>query len=163
MINKGFTLIELMIVVAIIAILAAIALPAYQDYTKRSRVSEALSLSNGAKTAIVEFYSTQNRWPRTNDESLVMDAANITGKGVQQVLVDNGVIKITTTDRITPNGELWLTPIGDGSDIDAATPGVALPEDEGANIDAGSVQWLCSHNANLQNRWVPTECRRDNP
>ena len=61
--QKGFTLIELMIVVAIIAILAAIALPAYQDYTIRGQVSEGLSLSSGARTAVAEFYSNRGTFP----------------------------------------------------------------------------------------------------
>ena len=60
--QKGFTLIELMIVVAIIGILAAIALPAYQDYTKRTHVSEGLTLAGGAKASVTEYYSSQGKF-----------------------------------------------------------------------------------------------------
>ena len=161
--NKGFTLIELMIVVAIIAILAAIALPAYQDYTKRTRVSEALSLSVYAKVAVTEFYSTQGHWPADNSEALVVSASQVTGKGVDSVSVKNGVIKIVTSKRVVPNGELWLTPVADGSDVTQATPGVAIPQPGSAVTKAGSVQWLCSHNEILKGKWVPSECRNDNP
>lgn len=159
---KGFTLIELMIVVAIIAILAAIALPAYQDYAKRARVSEALSLSAYAKYAVTEFYSTHSRWPVDNSESLVVEASDIKGKGVESITVDNGVIKITTTQRVVTNGELWLTPIADGSDINQATPGTALPQAGTQVAQTGSVQWLCSHNDTLKSQWVPSECRHSN-
>ncbi|MEO7200362.1 MAG: prepilin-type N-terminal cleavage/methylation domain-containing protein, partial [Dokdonella sp.] len=64
--QKGFTLIELMIVVAIIAILAAIAIPAYQDYLVRSQVSEGATLSDGAKTAVAEYYANHGKFPPSN-------------------------------------------------------------------------------------------------
>lgn len=64
--QKGFTLIELMIVVAIIGILAAIAIPAYQDYTARAQVSEGLNLASGPRTAIAEFVTTRGEWPDAN-------------------------------------------------------------------------------------------------
>ncbi|MBO7380109.1 MAG: pilin, partial [Neisseriaceae bacterium] len=116
-----------------------------------------------ARTAVSEFYSTQNRWPVDNSEALVVNSNEITGKGVAGISVDNGVIKITTTQRVVSDGELWLTPIADGSDINTATPGTALPETStGGTTQAGSIQWLCSHNEALKGKWVPSECRHDN-
>ncbi len=70
-VQKGFTLIELMIVVAIIAIMAAIAIPAYQDYTIRSQVTEGLSLADGAKTAVAEFYTNKGVLTKTGKNSSV--------------------------------------------------------------------------------------------
>ena len=163
--NKGFTLIELMIVVAIVAILAAIALPAYQDYAKRSRVAEALSLVTYAKTAVTDFYSTQNRWPIDNSEALVIKSTDISSKGVDALAVDKGVIKITMSKRVVSGGQLWLTPIADTTDISAATPGTALPTNpaDSSVTHGGSFKWLCSHDKKLKHKWVPSECRNDNP
>ena len=99
--QKGFTLIELMIVVAIIAILAAIALPAYQDYVARSQVSEAMSLSSGAKTAVAEYYADRGAWPTSNTQAgLTPNSASINGKYVASVGVGaNGVITATMKGR----------------------------------------------------------------
>ncbi|HFA0042781.1 TPA: pilin, partial [Neisseria gonorrhoeae] len=64
--QKGFTLIELMIVIAIVGILAAVALPAYQDYTARAQVSEAILLAEGQKSAGTEYYLNHGKWPANN-------------------------------------------------------------------------------------------------
>ncbi|EMT1872724.1 pilin [Neisseria gonorrhoeae] len=72
--QKGFTLIELMIVIAIVGILAAVALPAYQDYTARAQVSEAILLAEGQKSAVTEYYLNNGKWPEDNDKAGVASA-----------------------------------------------------------------------------------------
>nr|WP_101132620.1 pilin [Neisseria meningitidis] len=90
--QKGFTLIELMIVIAIVGILAAVALPAYQDYTARAQVSEAILLAEGQKSAVTEYYLNHGIWPKNNTSAGVATSTDIKGKYVQSVTVANGVI-----------------------------------------------------------------------
>src|SRR5262245_49575418 len=95
-IQKGFTLIELMIVVAIIGILAAIAIPAYQDYTIRAQVSEGLNLAAAAKAAIAETYLNRGTAPATRTAAgMSANAVDTQGKYVSSVEVTNGVITVT--------------------------------------------------------------------
>ncbi|HEZ5359607.1 TPA: pilin [Neisseria meningitidis] len=91
--QKGFTLIELMIVIAIVGILAAVALPAYQDYTARAQVSEAILLAEGQKSAVTEYYLNHGIWPKNNTSAgVASSASDIKGKYVQSVIVANGVV-----------------------------------------------------------------------
>ncbi|ENT0005520.1 prepilin-type N-terminal cleavage/methylation domain-containing protein, partial [Neisseria gonorrhoeae] len=98
--QKGFTLIELMIVIAIVGILAAVALPAYQDYTARAQVSEAILLAEGQKSAVTEYYLNNGTWPKDNTSAGVASPAEIKGKYVKSVTVENGVV----TAQMKPSG-----------------------------------------------------------
>ncbi len=142
--QQGFTLIELMIVVAIIGILAAIAIPAYQDYTIRAQVSEGLSLSAGAKAAVAEFYQDQGAWPTDNAEAGIEVPANITGKYVQTVTVTAGAA----------NGIITVLY---GVDANANINGASLTMT--ATDNNGSVSWACADGGGLQNKWLPAACR----
>ncbi|HEZ7142904.1 TPA: pilin [Neisseria meningitidis] len=93
--QKGFTLIELMIVIAIVGILAAVALPAYQDYTARAQVSEAILLAEGQKSAVTEYYLNHGIWPGDNNSAGVASSSTIKGKYVKEVTVANGVVTAT--------------------------------------------------------------------
>ncbi|HFC5912466.1 TPA: pilin, partial [Neisseria meningitidis] len=94
--QKGFTLIELMIVIAIVGILAAVALPAYQDYTARAQVSEAILLAEGQKSAVTEYYLNHGEWPKNNTSAGVASTpSDIKGKYVEKVEVAKGVITAT--------------------------------------------------------------------
>ncbi|ENW0277474.1 pilin, partial [Neisseria gonorrhoeae] len=93
--QKGFTLIELMIVIAIVGILAAVALPAYQDYTARAQVSEAILLAEGQKSAVTEYYLNHGEWPKDNTSAGVASSTDIKGKYVKEVKVENGVVTAT--------------------------------------------------------------------
>ncbi|ENS9437359.1 prepilin-type N-terminal cleavage/methylation domain-containing protein [Neisseria gonorrhoeae] len=157
--QKGFTLIELMIVIAIVGILAAVALPAYQDYTARAQVSEAILLAEGQKSAVTEYYLNHGKWPENNDSAGVASPpSNIKGKYVESVTVANGVV----TAKMLSSG------------VNKEIQGKKLSL--WAKREAGSVKWFCGQpvqrtgdndddvtavtdNNNIETKHLPSTCR----
>ncbi|MBG8583945.1 prepilin-type N-terminal cleavage/methylation domain-containing protein [Neisseria meningitidis] len=159
--QKGFTLIELMIVIAIVGILAAVALPAYQDYTARAQVSEAILLAEGQKSAVTEYYLNHGIWPANNSSAgVATSASDIKGKYVAGVKVEKGVITATMASSNVNNEikgkklSLW------------------------AKRQDGSVKWFCGQpvtrdaanndevtaangkgTANIDTKHLPSTCR----
>ncbi len=171
-IQKGFTLIELMIVVAIIGILAAIAIPAYQDYTIRSQVTEGLNLAGAVKAAVAETYADRGAWPLTNKEAGVVDnkgnMVTPNGKYVTGVTIDKGTItiaygnqankniadaasnKLSLVPKVSPNDDvIWLCGGNAGNNI---TPAPADPASGGPG----------ANNTSVAPKYVPASCRVQN-
>lgn len=141
-VQKGFTLIELMIVVAIIGILAAVALPAYQDYTTRAKVSEGLTLASAAKTAVSEHVMTKGVWPAGNAAAGYTTATTDIVTSINVGTSPAGVITITyngTNSGVGTNNVLELSP----------------------TTSASGVQWSCGQTAasNVEAKYLPSNCR----
>ena len=143
--QKGFTLIELMIVVAIIAILAAIAIPAYQNYVIRAQVSEGMSLADGAKTAMSEYYTNKGTFPTTNNLAGLAAATSITGNYVSSVNVGSTAGQILITYSST-SPQKANTAIGGKTLILSAI------------TTAGSINWTCK-TGTINTQYLPSSCR----
>jgi len=141
--QSGFTLIELMIVVAILAILMAIAIPAYQDYTIRAQVSEGMNLAGGARTSVAEYYTDKGSWPADNDEAGLAASTDITGEYVTEVEVSNGIIEVSFG-----NGHSKIT--GDTLGLSPTSAGGSIAWESKASSAAPT---------SIEPKYLPARCR----
>lgn len=139
--NKhGFTLIELMIVIASIGILAALAIPMYLDYTVRSQIAEGITVAGGAKSAVTEYYQDRGVFPTDNTEAGLEAAGNISAKYVASVSTNGAVITIQY-----------------GNHANAKITGETVILTAADNL--GSVGWACKSGGVIQDKHLPSACR----
>ena len=140
--QHGFTLVELMIVIAIAAILANFALVSYKDYQLRSKVSTGLALASSAKTAVSEYFSTEGRFPETNAD------ANLAADGT----ISNNYVESISVGTVPTSGTITITYHGFGG-IPAGRTLLLIPTGT-----TGSVKWNCTSD-NMRKMYVPSSCR----
>lgn len=145
-VQQGFTLIELMIVVAIIGILAAVAIPAYQDYTVRAQMSEAISLGSAAKNSISEFYISEGSMPATEAAAGIDPTGTNYATTVVQAI--NYARTSATVGVITVDLNAFGGSVAAGDDFTLTGTG-----------SAAGVTWDCAVGNGLDAKYLPANCR----
>ena len=138
--ERGFTLIELMIVVAIIGILAMIAIPAYQNYLIRTQISEGLALTAPVKIAVAEYHKDTGQYPANNSDATLGAPTNYTGSYVDSISVNGAVISVQY-----------------GNDASAQISGETVTITAVSN--PGSMEWVCATGGTISETYLPSSCR----
>ena len=149
--QKGFTLIELMIVVAIIGILAAVAVPAYSDYTVRAKVTEAITAAGAAKTSVADYYYANGELPTSNDEAGLATGTDYSTDVVKSMSIQDGSVPDTEKGSI----EVSFKDIGNDTDDALLT--------FSPNTSGNSLAWNCTipDTDGLPAQYAPASCRSD--
>lgn len=137
--NRGFTLIELMIVVAIVGILAAVGLPAYQDYTTRAKITEGISLVQGAKTSISEIYQATGSYPSNNAAAFMGATTDFATTEIKTIANSSGTVTITFNafGGVDEDDTLRFVP---------------------SNTDGVGITWSCDALGSIEAKYLPTPC-----
>ena len=137
--NRGFTLIELMIVVAIVGILAAVGLPAYQDYTTRAKITEGISLVQGAKTSISEIYQATGSYPSNNSAAFMGATTDFATTEIKTIANSSGTVTITFNafGGVDEDDTLRFVP---------------------SNTDGVGITWSCDALGSIEAKYLPTPC-----
>jgi len=135
--QSGFTLIELMIVVAIIGILAAIAIPAYQDYTRRTHVAEGINLGTLVKTAVSEHFLSEAEWPADNSAVGIAASNELSGNAVKRISVNQSRVTVVYNTKVASDATLIF---------------------QATVVSGGSISWSCN-TGTVPATYRPTACR----
>jgi type IV pilus assembly protein PilA len=155
--QKGFTLIELMIVVAIIGILASIAIPAYQDYTIRAQVVEAFSLASEIKGSVQDFRKDRGRLPRNNREAGVPEPDKLIGNYVTSIEVDGGSLHIKMgnhANKLIADHVITLQPL-----VVTGSPASPMSWRCGLREIPAGMEGAGANHTDIDNKFLPTACR----
>jgi len=139
-VQKGFTLIELMIVVAIIGIIAMLAMPAYQTYLIRAQIAEGLNIVGPVKQAVVEFHKDSGVYPANNAEAALQTPTNYTGSYVTSISVSGATISILYGNKANAEISGWTVSV--------------IAQD-----NAGSTSWVCESGGTIPTKYLPSACR----